>query len=160
MFWNKTSYAFKYPRFSEWLISEILKLWGSSFFSKCSKFYMDSKNAMKYDWNAFYFSGKFIQIGVSKFRVLWQEYLASADNWLTYSPNISDLIKREVYQLYLYQSDKIVGKMLSSVSFWSVWDPLARWLSKHVLEQEQLWIQVSTFFGVNSNIDRARKRRS
>ena len=33
--------------FSEYVISEIQKLWGSSFFSKCSKFNLDFRNSAK-----------------------------------------------------------------------------------------------------------------
>ena len=37
----------KQPRLSESIISEMLKLWGSFLFRKCSKFNVDSKNAIK-----------------------------------------------------------------------------------------------------------------
>ena len=48
LFWNKIYYPFKDPGFSQWIISEILKLWGSIFLKKCPKFYIDSKKELKY----------------------------------------------------------------------------------------------------------------
>ena len=148
MFQKKTCYAFKYPRFSKWIIWEILKVWGSSFFWKCSEFYVHSKNAMKYPQKDVRFYDKYIWIGCAKFPVVWREHLASGDNGLTCNLKISDLTKRDIFRLYLYQSDEEAEWKFSSVDFCSVWETLTRWLAKDVLKQDLLCIQVSTFFRV------------
>ena len=124
MFWNKTCYAFKYTRFSEWIISEILKLWDWTSFSKCSKFYVDSENAIKYYYEVFGFYDNCIWICCFKFPVYWQQYLASADNGLTYPPEISHLTKREVFQLYLSQNRENVGLKFAFVYLGSAWSNL------------------------------------
>ena len=41
--------------------------------------------------------------------MLWREYLASAVSGLTNSPKISDLTKRDSYQLYECENDEKVG---------------------------------------------------
>ena len=95
-----------------------------NFFSKCSKFYMDSKNALKYLQKIFRFEDKFIGIGFCKFSVLWQKHILSADNGLTYSPKTSDLTKKNLFELYLCQHNKIGKKNSTFLEFCSVWDPL------------------------------------
>ena len=52
---------------------EILKL-GGSFFSKCSKFNVDCKIAIKMLQNIFSFSGNCIWIGSGKFSLLLREH--------------------------------------------------------------------------------------
>ena len=51
----------------------MLKLWGSSFFSKCSKSYVDSKNAIKYEEKVFGSQDKFFWIDCKKFPLMWGE---------------------------------------------------------------------------------------
>ena len=120
-----------------------------NFFSKCSKFYMDSKNALKYPQKFFRFEDKCIGIGFCKFSVLWRKHILPADNGLTYSFKISDLTKKNLFELYLCQHNKIGRKSSTFLEFSSVWDPLTCWLLKLVLEKDLLCIQVSTFFAVN-----------
>ena len=74
------------------------------FFSKCSKLYVDSKNAIKYWQKVFEFGDKCIWIASGTFSLLWREYLSLAVNVLTNSSKISDLMKREVFWLNLSQS--------------------------------------------------------
>ena len=63
MFWNKTSYAFKYPRFSEWIISKILNLWGSNFFENLQNLIY----ILKMDENI---SGKILVFKISAFELV------------------------------------------------------------------------------------------
>ena len=53
--WNGTFCTYIYPRFSECVISQINRLWNSSFFWKCSKFHVDFENAWKSWEKAFCF---------------------------------------------------------------------------------------------------------
>ena len=82
-----------------------MKLWGSRFISKCSKFYVYLKNAIKFPQKASGFLDNCIWIGCEEFSLLWQEYLSSAVDVLTKSPKILDLTKIEVLQLNLCQND-------------------------------------------------------
>ena len=51
---------------------------------------------------------KCIWIGCSKLAVLWWEYVASANNGLTYGPETTDLKESHAFQLYLWQNVEIV----------------------------------------------------
>ena len=73
-----------------------------NFFSKCSKIYVDFKNAIKYCETVFAFKKKCILIVCDNLSVLWAEFLARAVNRLTNSPKISDMTKRDVFQLFLF----------------------------------------------------------
>ena len=64
---------------------------------------------MKYPLKMFTFKDKYISIGCSQFPVLWWEYLASANNGLTYGPETTDLTKGHAFQLYLSQNVRKVG---------------------------------------------------
>ena len=77
--------------------------------------------------------------------MLCQDYFASAVNGLTNSPKISDLTRRDAFQLYILQNDEIVKWECSLADFCSVWDPLTRSLPKGVLKHD-----LSTFFRVNN----------
>ena len=109
IFRKKTYYPFKCQGFSEWIIFETLKLWGWTFFSNCYKFYVYSKNAIKYSWKMFRFSDKCIWIGSRKFVLLWLEYLASAKSGLTYCPETTNVTKWHAFQLHLWQNLGNVG---------------------------------------------------
>ena len=74
--------------FSESVISEIQKLWGSSFFSKYSKFNVDFKNAAK-DWEKkIFFWENSTWICIVKLSVLRTIYFSSLASVLTSSPKI------------------------------------------------------------------------
>ena len=47
VFYSRSFRALKQSHFSHSICSEIFKLWRWSFFSKCTKFYVDCKNAIK-----------------------------------------------------------------------------------------------------------------
>ena len=83
------------------MISEILKLWFSSFFSKCSKFCLNFKAAMKIWQKAFNSLHKRIWVGCKKFSLLEREYLSLAVNMLTNSSNILYLTKKDVFPSHL-----------------------------------------------------------
>ena len=74
---------FKCARLSKSTISEILKLW-VSFFSKCPKFKVDSKNEKVQ--KVFGSLDSCIWNGKCEFSLLWQDYTASAVNVLLRHP--------------------------------------------------------------------------
>ena len=74
------------------------------YFSKSSKFYEDFKNAIKFPEKCFGFLDNCIRVGYGKFSVLWAENLSSVINALKNRPVISDLSKRDVFQLNLPQN--------------------------------------------------------
>ena len=85
---------------------EIKKLWGSSFFSKCSKFILIFKKAEK-DWeNFFCFRDNCIWIGIVKLPLLRTGYFSSTANMLTRSPKIWHVNKRDFFQLNFLTSDQ------------------------------------------------------
>ena len=85
--------------FSESVISEIQKLWRSSFFSKPSKFQIDFKNAAKISEKLSCFCYNCIWIGIVKLSLLRTGYFSSVANVLTSSPKILHVNKREFFQL-------------------------------------------------------------
>ena len=78
----------------------------------------------EFSLNFFSFLDKFISIGCGKLSLLRREYLSSEVHVLTNSPEISDLTKRNVFQLNLFQSDKITGPKCCRADFSIVWDRL------------------------------------
>ena len=83
--------------FSESVISQIQKLWEWSFVSKCSKFELDFKNALKNSKKPFCFWDIWIWIGIVKLSLLRTRYFLSAGNLLTGSPKIFHVNKRECW---------------------------------------------------------------
>ena len=77
--------------------SQNIKLWSWSFLSKCAKFFVDCKNAIKSWGNCFDFWDNGVWRCCSNFSQLWQEYIWSAVHVLRTRPMISDLIKRDVF---------------------------------------------------------------
>ena len=107
--------------FSESVISEIQKLWGSSFFSKYSKFNGDFEKEARNWEKVSYCWDNCLWIGIFKYSLLRTGYFSSAANVLTSSPNIymsiretfSNLIELAVINEY----DK-GGVMQISTVFW------------------------------------------
>ena len=81
--WNGTFWTNIYPRFWECVIWQINQLWNSSFFCKCSKFYVNFENARKSLEKAFCFWDNCFWIGCVKLSLLRREYWSSAVNVLT-----------------------------------------------------------------------------
>ena len=82
--------------FSESVISEIQKLWRSSFHAK---FNIRFKNAAKNSENFFCFSDNCIWIGIVRLSLLRKGYFSSTANVLTSSPKIWHVNKGDFFQL-------------------------------------------------------------
>ena len=91
--------------FPESVISEIQNLWGSSFFSKYSKFNQDFKNAARNSEKVFCFWDNCISIGIVKLSLLRTGYFSSAANVLTSSRKILHVNNRHFSQLNSLGSD-------------------------------------------------------
>ena len=92
--------------FSETAISEIHRLWGSSFVWKCLKFNVDFRNEEK-NWEKDCFLwGNNSWIGPFKLPLFRREYLSSAVNALTNSLKIFHRTNVDFLQLNYVQSDQ------------------------------------------------------
>ena len=85
--------------FSESVTSKIQNLWGSSVFSKYSKFNLNFKNAAKNSEKVFCFWDNCIWIGIVKLSLWRTRYFSSATNVLKSSPKILHVNKRDFFQL-------------------------------------------------------------
>ena len=124
--------------FSESVISEIQKLWGSYFFSKYSKFDLNSRNAGKIWEKVFCFWDNCIWIGIVKLSLLRTGYFSLAANVLTSSPKIWHVKNRDFFQLNWLGSDQWIGKMCCDVDFNSASTSLPCCLSKGPLKRDVL----------------------
>ena len=131
--------------FLESVTSEVEKLWGSCFFSKCLKFKLDFKNAAKNSENLFCFSDRYIEIGIFKFFLIRIKYFSSAASVLTSSPKIWYLNKRDFFWLSWLVRDHRTTKTCSNTDFNSAWGRLPCWFSKRPLKLEFLDIYLTTF---------------
>ena len=85
--------------FSESIISEIQKLWGSSFASKYLKFNLDFKNVARNWKKVFCFWGNCIWTGIVKLSLLRTGYFSFSANFLLGSTKIWHVNRREFFQL-------------------------------------------------------------
>ena len=92
--------------FLQSVISEIHKLWGSFFFSKCSKVHLHFKNTEKNVRKCFCFIDNSIWIGYVELSMLRREYLSSAANDLTNGAEILDITNRDFFQLIFLLTDE------------------------------------------------------
>ena len=92
--------------FSPSLISEINKLWGSSFIGKCSKFNVDFKNAKKNSLKISCFWDNRIWNGCCKLSLLRREYLSRQVNALRNSFKTWDISKRDFLQRNCLHNDQ------------------------------------------------------
>ena len=81
----------------------------SPFFWKCSPFHVDFRKAIKNPEKIFYFKDNGVWTCRVKVCILRREYVFSAVNVLTNSPNILDLTKADFFQLNLSQTHGKVG---------------------------------------------------
>ena len=81
-------------------------LWESSFFSECFKFEVDFRNKAKIQKGFLYFLDNCIGIGCGRFSLLSGVYFSLVVNVLISSPKISDVTKRDIFQLNVSQSDE------------------------------------------------------
>ena len=98
-FWSKTFQTFQWQPPSETIISVIIRLEHSSFFSKCSKFYAHFRNGIKNPEKVLRFSDKSVWTCCRKFCILRQEYLSTGVNVLANSFKIYDQSKADFFQL-------------------------------------------------------------
>ena len=76
------------------------------FFLKCLRLNVDFRNAVKNAEKLFSFFDNFILIDSFKFSLLPGKYFPSGVNVLTNGLQISDITKKEFFQLKYSQSDK------------------------------------------------------
>ena len=131
--------------FSESVISEIQKLCGSSFFSKCSKFGLNFKNAEINSENFFCFLQNCIWIGIVKLSLLRTGYFSSPANVLTSSTKILHVNKRDFFQIHRLGSDNWIRSRCCDADFNSAWVCLPCCLSKVPLKQHFLEIYLRLF---------------
>ena len=131
--------------FSESIFSQTQKLWGSSFFSKYSKFNLNFKNAGKNSEKGLFFLDNCVWIGIVKFSLLTAGYILSAANVLRRSSKISHVNKRDFFDYKFPASNQLIWSMFYDAEFHSVWACLPYCLSKGFLKQEFLDIYLTTF---------------
>ena len=78
----------------------------------------------------FSFYDKRISIGCSKFTVVWSEYIASANNGLTYGPDTKNITKWHAFQLCLCHNIEKVQQKFHFSYMCSDCASSARWLRK------------------------------
>ena len=150
VFWNRSLQTLKEPCFSESITCEIFKLWSWSSCSKCVRFYLDWKNAIKISENVSGFWDNGVWTCLWNFSELWQRDLWAGVNLLPECPKISHLTKRDLFQLnFSWLNGKLRWKCCRA-NFGSVCRPWTRWLSTSVPKRDILAIQVTTFLGVNN----------
>ena len=131
--------------FSKSVISEIQNLWGSSFFSKCSKFNLDFKKAEKHQENFFWFWDNSIWIGIVKLSLLITRYLSLAVNMSANNHKIWDITKRDLLQHNCLHSDQWIWKRCFDGDFKCFWARLPCCSSKRHLKGDVLDIYRTTF---------------
>ena len=129
--------------FSQSVISEIQKLWRSSFDSKCLKFNTDFKNGAKNSEKVFCFSDNCIWIGIVKLSLSRTGYFSSTANVLRSSPKIWDFNKRDFFQINFLVSDQWIWSKWCEALFKSAWEPLPCCLSKGPLNWDFLDIYLT-----------------
>ena len=131
--------------FSESVISEIKKLCGSSFFSKCSKCNLNFKNAEKNIENFFCFLENCIWIGTVQFSLLRTGYFSTSANVLTSSTKILHVNKRDFFQIHRLGSDNWIRSRCCYADFNSASVCLPCCLSKGPLTQHFLESYLTSF---------------
>ena len=97
VFWKESLQIFKGWFFLEYVTSEIFNPISWSFFSKCTKFYVDGKNAKKIPENIYGFWDNGVWTCSWNLYELWEADMWAAVNALRNSPEISHLTKRDVF---------------------------------------------------------------
>ena len=118
--------------------SEIFKLWSSSFSSKCSKFHVDLKNAIKITENVFCFWHNCMLTSWWKISLLRQEYMLSTVNLLKHSPKISNLTKRDLSELDLSDINGKLAKKHWCPTFQQCFGPVPLLRRKYMLSTVNL----------------------
>ena len=131
--------------FSESVISKLQNLWTSSFLSKCSKFHLDFKNAVKNWQKVLCFWDNCIWIGIVKLSLLRTGYFSLAANVLTRSSKIWHFNKRDFFQLIWLSNDQWMWWRCCDAEFNCAWAHLPYCFSKHLLKWDFLDIYLTTF---------------
>ena len=131
--------------FSESIISETQKIWGSPFFSSRSKFQLDFKNAAQNSEIVFCFWDNCIWIGIVKLSLLRTGYLPSTRNVLIRSTKIYNVNKRIFFEHNFFESDQWIRSRYCDEDLSSVWARLPCCLSKVPLKRAFLDIYLTTF---------------
>ena len=131
--------------FSESVTSKIQNISRPSFYWKCLKFNLDSKNGAKI-WEKFFcFWDKIISIGIVKLSLLRTGYFSSAANVLTSSPKIWHVNKGDFFEHNFLTSDKWLWWRCCDQDFESAWASLPYCLSKDPPKRDFLDIYLTTF---------------
>ena len=128
----------------------MFKLWSWSFFFIMCKILSKFEKFKKILDNVFGLADNDVWTWCQNLSQLWQEYMWLAVNVLPNNPKISDLTKKDVFWLNLFQINWKVWWKCRGVNVVSVWVPWTRWFRRCVVKQELLAIQGTTFFGVNN----------
>ena len=131
--------------FSESIISETQKIWGSPFFSSRSKFQLHFKNAAQNSEIVFCFWDNCIWIGIVKLSLLRTGYLPSTRNVLIRSTKIYNVNKRIFFEHNFFESDQWIRSRYCDEDLSSVWARLPCCLSKVPLKRAFLDIYLTTF---------------
>ena len=108
----------------------------SSFFSKYSKFNLDSKNGEKNSEKVFRFWDNCIWIGIVKFSLLRTGQFSSITNLLTRSPKIWHVNTRNFFDYKFPATDQLIWSRCYDADFNSVRTRLPYCLSKDLLKQD------------------------
>ena len=106
-----------------------------TFFSKCLKCDVDSRNGTKNGENVFSLSENCIWIGSCKFSQPRTGSLPSADNVLINAPGISPNTRADIFQITFPQNDGKTGLESSHANLASIYDAFTCWLPKSVLKR-------------------------
>ena len=126
--------------FSESVIPEIQNLWGSSFLSKCSKFDVYLKNAVKNWQKVLCFWDNCIWIGIVKLSLLKTGFFSSDASVLTTSPKIWYVKNRDFFQINCLGSDQWIWWTCCDEYFDSGSPRLPCFFSKGPLKREFFYI--------------------
>ena len=127
--------------------SEIHQLWGLSFSLKCSKLNLNLGNAKRKSEIIFPFWDNCIWKCCNKLPLLRREYLSSAINELTNSPNILHITQGDFFNLTCFQREQWILYMFFCSDFNSASARFSCYLSNEPLKLDFLDIYLSTFFG-------------
>ena len=130
---------------SEWVISKIQKLRGSSFFPKYSKFNVDFKNAAKDSENFFCFWDNCIWICIVMLSLLTKRYFSSVAIVLISSPKISHVNNRDFFEHNFVPSDKWIWSRICEADLSSASACVPYFFWKHPLKRDFLDIYLTTF---------------
>ena len=131
--------------FSESVISEIKKLWRSSFDSKCLKFNIPFKKAAKNLEKVHCLWDHCIWICIVNLSLWRTRYFSSAAIVFTSSPKIWHVHKRDFFRLNFFGSDRWIWSRCCNADYNSAWARLPCSLSNGPLKRDFLDIYLTTF---------------